>query len=348
MVSERVWINDDTLRTCGDLDDLDEYVVATVVAKRGGRTVCRVNGIYTCSELYHELNSMCGDVYDGFVDNVGYEMSSQDEETFSKYVAARFHEALESPLEDSTFTRSAMANETSTTESEETTLSDDVDDTLDVDAVTRTTLTTTGTTTPFSDTGTTADDYGDPPSLNVVDEPESRTLFEYAPSDETQMPNSGELTLPRVMDPPLQRGDFTNHLLCSGTQRGTQPDCFYPAVGHEFDFDNPSDFYLGDGTRRPISDIDGDRLSTVNSLHSLDPNRLGKFQIISFNTLGSLVSSITSPGQPSDLFWKYSMTNGQMGSWDGAPAVGTRGLITSGKKGLEYFDATRPPGAAAA
>ena len=42
------------------------------------------------------------------------------------------------------------------------------------------------------------------------------------------------------------------------------------------------------------------------------------------------------------------MMNGQMGSWDGAHEVGTRGLITSGKKGLEYFDATRPPGAAAA
>ena len=122
-------INDDTLRTCGDLDDLDEYVVATVVAKRGGRTVCRVNGSYTCSELYHELNSMCGDVYDGFVDNVGYEMSSQDDETFSKYAAARFQEGLESHLKDSTFTRSSMASETSTTESEETTLSDDIDDT---------------------------------------------------------------------------------------------------------------------------------------------------------------------------------------------------------------------------
>ena len=145
-----------------------------------------------------------------------------------------------------------------------------------------------------------------------------------------------------------QCDDFINHLSCSGTQRGTHTDCFYPTVGNEFDFDDPSDRNLGDGARRPISDIDVNRLSTVNSLHSLDPNRLGKFQIISFNTLGSLVSSITSPGQPSDHFWKYSMKNGQLGSCGDECEVGTRGFTALGKKGLEYFDATRPPGAAAA
>ena len=103
-------------------------------------------------------------------------MSSQDDETFFSYSSSRdIHAALVSCLEDSTVTRSIMTDESSTIEATEETLSDDASD---VDAVTRTTLTTTGTTTPFSDTGTTADDYGDPPSLNVVDEPESRTLFE--------------------------------------------------------------------------------------------------------------------------------------------------------------------------
>ena len=97
-----------------------------------------------------------------------------------------------------------------------------------------------------------------------------------------------------------------------------------------------------------ISDIDVNRLSTVNSHHSLDPNRLGKLQIISPNTLGSLMTLTTSPGQPSDHFWKYSMMNGQLGSCGDACEVGTRGFTALGKKGLEYFDATRPPGAAAA
>ena len=56
----------------------------------------------------------------------------------------------------------------------------------------------------------------------------------------------------------------------------------------------------------------------------------------------------TSPGQPSDHFWKYLMMNGQLGSRGDACEVGTRGFTALGKKGLEYFDATRPPGAAAA
>ena len=46
-------------------------------------------------------------------------------------------------------------------------MSDDVDGTLDVDAATGTTPTTTGRMTPFSDSGTMPGDYGDPPSLNV-------------------------------------------------------------------------------------------------------------------------------------------------------------------------------------
>ena len=39
------------------------------------------------------------------------------------------------------------------------------------------------------------------------------------------------------------------------------------------------------------------------------------------------------------------MINGQLGSCDDAREVGTRGFTTLGKKGLGYFDATRPPGA---
>ena len=241
-----------------------------------------------------------------------------------------------------------MAEETSTRESEEATSSDEVDDTFDADAVTDTTLTTTDAMTQLPDTGTTYGGYGETPGLNVVDEHESCTLFGNALGDETKLPTSGELTLPHAMDPLLQCDDFNNHRLCPGTQRGTKPDCFYPTVGHEFDFDDPSDFYLSDGARCPISDVDGYRPSTVNSLHSPDPNRLGKFQSISSHTLGSLMKSTTSPGQPSDHFWKYLMMNGQLGSWDGAHEVGMRGFITSGKKGHEYFDATRPPGAAAA
>ena len=323
MVAKEVGTYDDILRTCDDLDDLDEWVVATVTAKVRGRTIFDARGDFTCSSLYDDLKRLCGDKYGQGIDDVVYAISSQDHAIFSKFLSAKLAlEAVESPLEDSTFTRSIMANETSTTKSEETTLSDDVDDASDVDAATRTTLTTTGTTTQFSDTGTTADDYGDPPSLNVVDEPESRTLFKYAPSDETQMPNSGELTLPRVMDPPLQSDDFTNHLLCSGTQRGTHTDCFHPTVGNEFDFDDPSDCNLGDGARRLTSDVDVDCLSTVNSSRFLDLNRLGKFQTISTDILRSLMNSITSHGQLTFrplIFWKYS-----------------------------YFDATRPPGAAAA
>ena len=150
------------------------------------------------------------------------------------------------------------------------------------------------------------------------------------------------------MGPLLQCDGSTNHLSCSGTQRGTHTDWFCPTVGNVFDFDDPSDCNLGDGARRPISDANVNRLPTVNSLHSLDPNRLGKLQTISPNTHGSLMSSITSLGQPSDHFWKYSMMNGQLGSCGDACEVGTRGFTALGKKGLEYFDATRPPGAAAA
>ena len=63
MVAQEVVTNDDTLRTCGDLDDLDEYVVATVVAKRGERVFnCASSESFKCSELYDELECLCGDM----------------------------------------------------------------------------------------------------------------------------------------------------------------------------------------------------------------------------------------------------------------------------------------------
>ena len=407
MVAKEVGTYDDILRTCDDLDDLDEWVVATVTAKVRGRTIFDCRGDYTCSSLYNDLERLCGDIRGQGIDEVVYDISSQDHAIFSKFASAL--EALVSSLEVNTFTPSTVANETSTIESGDATLSDDIDDAFDVDAPEAlerfvmndeasehssmlgdvrehyvegtspwsskppsdidvgecdingsdmrggaplipdgTTLTTTGTMGQSLDTGTVHGNYGDPPSPTVVDEHARRAAWKRDLSDETQLPDSVGSTISHVMGPLLQCDDSTNHLSCSGTQRGTHTDCSYPTVGNVFDFDDPSDRNLGDGARRPISDIDVNRLSTVNSRHSLDPNRLGKLQIISPNTLGSLMTLTTSPGQPSDHFWKYSMMNGQLGSCGDACEVGTRGFTALGKKGLEYFDATRPPGAAAA
>ena len=143
-----------------------------------------------------------------------------------------------------------------------------------------TTLTTTGTTGQSLDTGTVNGNYGDPPSPTVVDEHARRAAWKHDLSDETQLPDSVGSTISHVMGPLLQCDDSTNHLSCSGTQRGTHTDCSYPTVGNVFDFDDPSDRNLSDGTRRPISDIDVNRLSTVNSHHSLDPKVICKTESV--------------------------------------------------------------------
>ena len=109
MVAQEVVINDDTLldilRTCGDLDDLDKEVFATVGAKRGGRVIFCESGYTTCSKLYDEQSFMRGHKHDGFIGNVECHLSSQDAETFFSYSSSRdIHAALVSCLEDSTVT----------------------------------------------------------------------------------------------------------------------------------------------------------------------------------------------------------------------------------------------------
>ena len=146
-------------------------------------------------------------------------------------------------------------------------------------------LCTTGTMGQSLDTATVHGNYGDPPSPTVVDEHARRATWKHELSDETQLPDSVGSTITHVMGPLLQCDGPTNHLSSSGTQHGTHTDCSYPTVGNVFDFDDPSDRNLGDGARRPISDTDVNRLSTVNSRHSLDPNRLGKLLLVNLPTI---------------------------------------------------------------
>ena len=85
MVAKEVGTYDDFLRYLTILDDLDEWVVATVTAKVRGRTIFDARGDYTCSSLYDDLKRLRGDMYGQGVDDVVYDSSSQDHEVLSTF-----------------------------------------------------------------------------------------------------------------------------------------------------------------------------------------------------------------------------------------------------------------------
>ena len=71
------------------------------------------------------------------------------------------------------------------------------------------------------------------------------------------------------------------------------------SVGNEFDFDDPSDYNLGNGAQHPISGTSATHHTTITSSNSLDPPSLGKLEVINTHG-GSLMSSPTFHGQPFD------------------------------------------------
>ena len=208
-----------------------------------------------------------------------------------------------------------------------------------------TALTTVGSKDPVSTSRTMLDTYGNPPKPTVVPDHECCTIMGHSLSDETQLPNPGELTVTQSQGKLLSLGDSPNQPLSPMSQHVTSLDFSNQSVMNGLDFDITSDRNLSDeiwswtsGTRPPDDHV----------FTSCDPIRLGKLGDINFNTPKSMINSIDPHGQHLDHLWKYSANDGQLGSCGGANEIGTRestrGTMTSPSIMGKLWDIPFDPG----
>ena len=193
-----------------------------------------------------------------------------------------------------------------------------------------TALTIVGSKDQVSTSGTMLDTYGNPPKPTVVPDHECCTILGHSLSDETQLPNPGELTITHSEGKLLSLGDSPNQPLSPMSQHVTPWDSSNQSMVNGLVFDSTSNHNLSNeiwswtsGTRPP----DG------NVFTSCGPIRLGKLGDINSNTPESMINSINPHSQHLDHLWKYSANDGQLGSCGGANEIGTRestrGTMTS-------------------